>query len=96
MTSRQGTLLYSRNDHTIKKAIDTNDLMNHVSWKFQNSIRYFRYACIGIVWASGMEVLPWEIRLCDEKEALKRNQKTHLFVKFVNESTIAIESEELL
>ena len=34
--------------------------------------------------------LPKEIRLCDEIEALKRNLKTHLFVKFVNESTLAI------
>ena len=32
--------------------------------------------------------LPKEIRLCDEIEAFKRNLKTHLFVKFVNESTI--------
>ena len=34
--------------------------------------------------------LPKEIRLCDEIEAFKRNLKTHLFVKFVNESTLAI------
>ena len=34
--------------------------------------------------------LPMEIRLCDEIEAFKRNLKTHLFVKFVNESTLAI------
>ena len=34
--------------------------------------------------------LPKEIRLCDEIEAFKRNIKTHLFVKFVNESTLAI------
>ena len=33
--------------------------------------------------------LPKEIRLCDEIEAFKRNLKTHLFVKFVNESTLA-------
>ena len=31
-----------------------------------------------------------EIRLCDEIEAFQRNLKTHLFVKFVNESTLAI------
>ena len=34
--------------------------------------------------------LPKEIRLYDEIEAFKRNLKTHLFVKFVNESTLAI------
>ena len=34
--------------------------------------------------------LPKEIRLCDEIEAFKRNLKTHLFVKFVNESALAI------
>ena len=34
--------------------------------------------------------LPKEIGLCDEIEAFKRNLKTHLFVKFVNESTFAI------
>ena len=34
--------------------------------------------------------LPKEIRLCDEIEAFKRNLKTHLFVKFVNKSTLAI------
>ena len=34
--------------------------------------------------------LPKEIRLCDEIEAFKRNLKTHLFVKFVNESTLTI------
>ena len=34
--------------------------------------------------------LPKEIRLCDEIEAFKRILKTHLFVKFVNESTLAI------
>ena len=34
--------------------------------------------------------LPKEIRLCDEIEAFKRNIKTNLFVKFVNESTLAI------
>ena len=34
--------------------------------------------------------LPKEIRLCDEIEAFKWNLKTHLFVKFVNESTLAI------
>ena len=34
--------------------------------------------------------LPKEIRLCDEIEAFKRNLKTHLFVKFVNESTLVI------
>ena len=34
--------------------------------------------------------LPKEIRLCDEIEAFKRNLKTHLFIKFVNESTLAI------
>ena len=34
--------------------------------------------------------LPKEIRLCDEIEAFKRILKTHLFVKFVNESTLAV------
>ena len=34
--------------------------------------------------------LPKEIRLCDEIEAFKRNLKTHLFIKFVNESTLAM------
>ena len=34
--------------------------------------------------------LPKEIRLCVEIEAFKRNLKTHLSVKFVNESTLAI------
>ena len=40
--------------------------------------------------------LPKKIRLCDEIEAFKRNLKTHLFVKFVNESTLAIWFDELL
>ena len=30
------------------------------------------------------------MRLCDEIEAFKRNLKTHVFVKFVNESTLAM------
>ena len=34
--------------------------------------------------------LPKEIRLCNEIEAFKRNLKAHLFVKFVNEPTLAI------
>ena len=34
--------------------------------------------------------LPKEFRLCDEIKAFKRILKTHLFVKFVNESTLAI------
>ena len=34
--------------------------------------------------------LPKEIRLFNEIEAFKRNPKTHLFVIFVNESTLAI------
>ena len=34
--------------------------------------------------------LPKEIRLCDEIEAFKRNLKTHLFVIFLNECTLAI------
>ena len=33
--------------------------------------------------------LPKDIRLCDEIEAFKRNLKTHLIVKFVNEYTLA-------
>ena len=37
------------------------------------------------MWASVMES-----RLCDEIEAFKRTLKTHPFVKFVNESTLAI------
>ena len=37
------------------------------------------------VWASVMES-----RLCDEIEAFKRTLETHPFVKFVNESTLAI------
>ena len=37
------------------------------------------------VWASVMKS-----RLCDEIEALKRTLNTHPFVKFVNESTLAI------
>ena len=35
-------------------------------------------------------MLPKEIRLCDEAETFKRTVKTHLFIKFVNESTLAI------
>ena len=34
--------------------------------------------------------LPKKTKLCDEIEAFKRNRKTHLFAKFVNESTLAI------
>ena len=34
--------------------------------------------------------LPKGIRVCNEIEAFKRNLKTHLFVKFVNESPFAI------
>ena len=40
--------------------------------------------------------LPKEIRLCDEIEAFKRNLKHNLFVKFVNEYTLAIWFDELL
>ena len=50
---------------------------------------YFRQACIRRVWASGMELLA-KGTLCDEIEAFKPNIKTHLFVKFVNESTLSI------
>ena len=45
--------------------------------------RYFRQTCIRSV---GL----MESRLCDEIEAFKRTLKTHPFVKFVNESTLAI------
>ena len=41
-------------------------------------------------WNLAWNCLPKEIRLCDEIEAFKRNLKTHLFVKFVNESTLAV------
>ena len=34
--------------------------------------------------------LPKKIRLCDPIEAFKRNLKTQLFVKFVNQSTLVI------
>ena len=37
-----------------------------------------------------LNCLPKEIKLCDEIEAFKRNLKTNLYVKFVNESTLAI------
>ena len=47
--------------------------------------RYFRQECIRSVWASVME-----FKLCDEIETFERTLKTHLFVKFVNESTLAI------
>ena len=47
--------------------------------------RYFRQTCMRNMWASVMET-----RLCDEIETFKRTLKTHTFVKFVNESTLAI------
>ena len=49
----------------------------------------FRQACIHSVCGSVRE-------LCDEIEAWKRILKTHIFVKFVNESTLAIWLEESL
>ena len=51
--------------------------------------RNFWQACIRSVCAIVME-----FRLCDEIEAFKR--KTHFFVKFVNESTLAIWLEEFV
>ena len=47
--------------------------------------RYFWQTCIRSVSASVMES-----RLCDEIEAFKRTLNIHPFVKFVNESTLAI------
>ena len=52
---------------------------------YKSQARYFRQTYIRSVWASVMES-----RLCDEIEAFKRTLKTHPFVKFVNESTLAI------
>ena len=37
-----------------------------------------------------------KIRLCDKIETFKRNLKTHVFVKFVNESALAISFKESL
>ena len=45
---------------------------------------------VTVVWASDMELLVKESRLCDEIEAFKRNIKIRLFEKFVNESILAI------
>ena len=76
-----GTYLHPRSDDPIKK----QKIFHKIPWwtcpegsKIQ--AWYFRQ------W----NCLPKEIRLCDEIEAFKRNLKTHLFVRFVNESTLAI------
>ena len=53
-------------------------------------------ACIPSVWASVMELLPKKIRLYDEIETFKRTLKTHLFIEFINASTLAIQFEESL
>ena len=55
-------------------------------------VRVLRKATVGVHAWPVYEPLAWnclpnEIRSCDETEAFKRNLKTHLCVKFVNEST---------
>ena len=50
----------------------------------------FGYRAFAVYGPLAWNCWPKEIRLCDEIEAFKRNLKTHLFVKFVNESTLAI------
>ena len=66
--------------------------MKNVSWRFQNSSMNdtFGKHAFAVYGPLAWNCLPKEIRLCDEIEAFKRNLKTHLFVKFVNESTLAI------
>ena len=90
-TSWQGTYLHPRNEPPITK----QKIFHKIQWitcaegsKIQ--AWYILQACIRSAWTSGMELLAKEIRLCDEIEAFKQNLKTHLFVKFVNESTLAI------
>ena len=65
--------------------------MKNVSWRFQNSSMILSASVHSQVYGHlAWNCLPKEIRLCDEIEAFKRNLKTHLFVKFMNESTLAI------
>ena len=88
-TSWQGTYLHPRNDHPIKK----QKIFYNIQWRTcpegsKIQAWYFRQACICSVCMGLWHgiALPKEIRLCDEIEAFKRNLKTHLFVKLVNES----------
>ena len=90
-TSWQGTYLHPKNDHPSKGKRYSIRFIEECALnvpKFKHDTSSKRaFAVYGpLPW----NCLPKEIRLCDEIEAFKQNLKTHLFVKFVNESTLAI------
>ena len=85
-TSWQDTNLHPRNDHPIKKQV----IFHKIQWwtcpegsKIQ--AWYLRQAHFTVYGS-----LAWNCLPCDEIEAFKRNLKTHLSVRVVNESTLAI------
>ena len=87
----QGTYLHPRNDHPIKK----QKLFHKIQWRTYPEGSKFKHDTFvkrafevhgHLAWDCLLE----EIRLCDEIEAFKRNIKTNLFVKIMNESTLAI------
>ena len=91
-TSWQSTHPHSRNDHPIKKQkIFPRDPMKGCAPKvpkFKHDT--FSKPAFAMNKPLAWNCLPKEIRLCDALSAFKRNLKTHLFLKIVNESTLAI------
>ena len=87
----QGTYLHPRNDPPSKSkrySIRSNEERVLKVPKFKHDT--FGKRAFAVYGPLAWNCLPKEIRLCDEIEAFKRNLKTHLFVKFINESTLAI------
>ena len=96
-TSWPGTYLHPRNDHPIKKQKIFHKIQRRTCPEGSKiQAWYFGKRAFAVYGPLAWNCLPKEIRLCDEIEAFKRNLKTHLFVKFVNESTLAIWFDELL
>ena len=83
------TQLRPINHHPIKNARDIPwHLIGHLCWRLPHSSAIL---AANVQWmAPWMERRPKEIRWCGEIEAFKRNLKTTLLVKFVNESTLVI------
>ena len=89
--SWQGTCLHTRNDPQSKSkrySIRSNEKRVLKIPKFKHDT--FGKRAFAVYGPLAWNCLPKEIRLCDEIEAFKRNLKTHLFVKFINEPTLAI------
>ena len=90
-TSWQGAYLHPRNDHPSKSkrySIRSNEERVLKVPKFMHDT-FGERAC-AVYGPLAWDCLPKEIRFCNGIEAFKRNRKTHLFVKFVNDSTLAI------